>query len=73
MTSSEDERSVEALASDRAYESLGDCVRPRRPDGSLDDSDVLCGEDGVEGSGEFCVSVTDRLKVLTLTGPSARV
>ncbi len=41
------------------HESLGDGVRPWRPDRSLDDPDALCGQDRVEGSAELCVSVTD--------------
>ena len=59
VTPSEDEHAVEAFSSRGAYESLGDGVRPWRPDRGLDDPDALCGEDGVEGSGELGVSVPD--------------
>jgi hypothetical protein len=59
VTPSEDEHAVEALSPDGTHEPLGDRVRPRRPDRSLDDPDSICGEDGVEGRGELGVSVTD--------------
>ena len=59
VMSSEDEHAVEALSPGGAHESLGDGVRPWRPDRGLDDPDALCGEDGVEGSAELCVSVID--------------
>lgn len=64
---SEDEHPVQALASDGAQKSLGDGVRPRRPDRGLDDPDALSGEDGGEGSGELGVSVTDHAPKAVMT------
>ena len=60
VASPEDEHPVQALAPNRADESLGDGVGPRRPDGRLDDPAALCGEDRVEGRGELGVSVPDK-------------
>lgn len=48
VTSSEDERAVEALAADSTRNALADGVCPRRPDGSLDDPDSIRDEDGVK-------------------------
>lgn len=59
VTSSEDEHSVEALSPAGADESPRRWRSPVRPDRGLDDPDAPCGADGVEGSGELCVSVTD--------------
>jgi hypothetical protein len=69
VTSSEDEHSVEAISPGDAHESLGDGVRPWRPDRGLDDPDALCGEDSVEVSGELCV--WSQMRNLTAAARSA--
>jgi len=43
---SEDKHAVETFSPDGAHEPLGDGVRSRRPDRSLDNPDALSGEDG---------------------------
>ena len=60
MTLVHDQDTVEELAPDRADESLGDRVGPRRSHRRLDDSNVNCREDGVEGGGELGVAIADQ-------------
>jgi hypothetical protein len=55
----DDQEAVEEFTPDGADEAFGYCVGPRRPHRRFDDSDVDRGEHGVEGGGEFGVSVAD--------------
>ena len=54
-----DQKLVEAFAPQCAYEAFRDRVRSWCPDGGADDADVGACERGVEGGGEFAVSVAD--------------
>ena len=56
----EDQHVVQALAAQCSHESLGECVRPRRPDRCLDHPRAVAGEDVVEGGGELAVPVADQ-------------
>ena len=55
----DDQDTVEQFAANAADEPFGDRVGLRRPGGRPDDPDIAPGEDGVEGSGEFGVAVSD--------------
>ena len=59
MAPSEDEEPIRALSPDGSHESLGECVRPRGLNWSLDDSDALCSEHLIEAGGELRISVPD--------------
>ena len=57
---SSDQEMVEVFAAQGADEAFGDRVRPRCSDWGADDADVGAGEYGVEGRGEFAVSIADQ-------------
>jgi hypothetical protein len=59
MSAPEDEEPNGALSTDGANESLGECVRSRRSNGRLDDSNALGAKDLVETGRELRVSVPD--------------
>ena len=55
-----DQQPVGALGADAAYEPFGVAVRPGRARRDLDHGDAFGGEDGIKGSSEFAVPVTDQ-------------
>jgi hypothetical protein len=55
----EDQQTIEALAANGSDETLGERVRPRRPDGGLDDPHTVGAEHLVEAGGELGVSIPD--------------
>jgi hypothetical protein len=67
----DDEDPVEEFAADAAHESLGDGVRPWRPEWSLDHLDSGAGEHGVEVGGELRVAVADE-EPEAIAGDSSR-
>jgi hypothetical protein len=56
----EDEDPVEALATDRADEPLGERIRLRRLEGRSDDLDPLAPEDLIERLAELAVAIVDQ-------------
>ena len=60
MTPIHDQEPVEAFGAGGADEALGERVRLRRLDRSLDDLDAFASEDGVEVARELAVAVTDQ-------------
>ena len=59
VTSTPDQHPVQALLPHGSYPPLSEGVGVRRLDRRLDGLDAVGGEDGVEGTGELAVAVTD--------------
>jgi hypothetical protein len=64
-----DQQPVGALVANAASEPLGIAVRSRRPARDLDHIEAFGGEDGIEGGGEFSVSVAIRKRNEVIRSP----
>lgn len=58
----DDEEMIEALTTDGAHPSFGECVRVRRPHRGADDLGVDRAPNVVEGPGELGVTVADQMR-----------
>jgi hypothetical protein len=59
MTTTEDQDSIQALATHRTDESLGKCVGSRRSDRRADDPSARGAEDLVEAGRELGIAIPD--------------